>query len=129
MLKTSFHYFLLFRHPTRYRLDGSGIEFPCGRDFPHPSRPAPGPTQPHVQWIPGLFPGAKRPDRGVNHPLPSCFEVKERVALYLYSLCRLSLPVLGRNFIPALPRSRTCVISCVVFLSGERRLVESSQSF
>jgi hypothetical protein len=26
----------------RYGLDGPGIEFRWGRDFPHPSRPAPG---------------------------------------------------------------------------------------
>jgi hypothetical protein len=30
-------------------------------------------------------PGVKRPGRGVNHPLPSSVEVKERVELYLYS--------------------------------------------
>jgi hypothetical protein len=29
---------------TRYGLDGPGIESRCGRDFPHPFRPALGPT-------------------------------------------------------------------------------------
>ena len=31
---------------TRYGLVGPGIESRWGRDFPHLSRPAPGPTQP-----------------------------------------------------------------------------------
>jgi hypothetical protein len=43
----------------RYGLDGPGIEFPCGRDFPHPSRQVMGPIQPRVQWVPGVFPGDK----------------------------------------------------------------------
>ena len=39
---------------TRYGLDGPGIESRWGRDFPHLSRPALEPTQPPVQWVPGL---------------------------------------------------------------------------
>jgi hypothetical protein len=64
-----------------------------GRGFPHPSRPALGPTQSPIQWVPGV----KRPGRGVDHPPSSSVEVKERVELYLYSPSGLSWPVLGRT--------------------------------
>ena len=69
---------------TLYGLDGPGIEPWWGRDFPHPFRPAVGPTQPPIQWV-----------LGVDHLSTSSAEVKERARLYLYSPSGLSLSVLG----------------------------------
>jgi hypothetical protein len=44
---------------TRYGLDDQRIESRWRRDFPHPSRPVLGPTQPPIQWLPGFFLGSK----------------------------------------------------------------------
>jgi len=55
---------------THYGLDGPETESRWGREFPHPSRPALGPSQPPLQWVPGAYRGVKRPVRGVDHPPP-----------------------------------------------------------
>ena len=47
-----------------------------GRDFPHPSRPALGLTQPPIQWVAVSFQGVKQSPR-------SSAQAKERIDLYL----------------------------------------------
>ena len=50
------------------------------RDFPRLSRPASGPTQPPVQWVPGLSRGQRRPGRDADHTPPSSAEVKKELS-------------------------------------------------
>jgi hypothetical protein len=88
---------------TRYGLDGPWIESPWGRDFSHPSRPALGPTQPPIQWVPGLSTGGKLAGTKRWPPTPSSAEVQERVDLYFYSPSGPSSPVLGWNVPLPLP--------------------------
>jgi hypothetical protein len=80
---------------TRYRMDGRGIKSWWGRDFPQLSRPALGPTQPPVQWIPGLLPGGKAAATWRIPLTPSSAEVKERVKACVCSPCGPSQPVIG----------------------------------
>jgi hypothetical protein len=44
---------------NRQGLDGAGIKFRWGQDFPQLSTPAVGPTQPPAQRVQFLFPGDK----------------------------------------------------------------------
>ena len=69
---------------TRLGPDDPGIKSRWREVFPHPSRPALGPSQPPVLCAPGLFPGIERLGHDVYHPPPPSAEVKERVKLYLY---------------------------------------------
>jgi len=62
---------------TGYGLDGPEIESRWGRDFPHLSRLALGPTQPPVQWVPGLSRGKERPGRDADPSPPSRAVVKK----------------------------------------------------
>jgi len=59
MVKRLFNLLYILYLFTRYGLDGPGIESRLGRDFPHPSRPALGPTQLPIQRVRALFPGGK----------------------------------------------------------------------
>ena len=71
---------------TSYGLEGPRIEPRWGRGFPHLFRPAPRPTQPSVQWVPGLSRG--KGGRGVvltTHPPLVCRDSSKKVELYLYS--------------------------------------------
>jgi len=77
--KTTLHYIYIYIY-----IYDPGIEPRRGRDFPHPSRPALGPSQPPINGY-RIFSGGKRQVRGVGHPPPPSAEVKERTELYLYS--------------------------------------------
>jgi hypothetical protein len=71
----------------RYKQDGPEFENQWGRDFLYPSTPAPRPTQPPTQWLPGLFPEGKSGRTVVlaTHPPLSSAEVKGSIEPYLYS--------------------------------------------
>ena len=61
-----FTYDTLVSIVTWYGLDISGFESCWGQDFPHPSRWDLGPSQPPVRRAPGLLPGVKQPERGID---------------------------------------------------------------
>jgi hypothetical protein len=82
---------------TGYGLGGPGIECRWGEVFRVcPYRPW-GPPNLLYNGYRVSFPEVKRPGRGVNHPLPSSAEVKERVELYLHPPSGPSWPVLRQT--------------------------------
>ena len=73
----------VYRQATGWTAGGSNPGW--GEIFRHMSRPALGPTQPTVQWVPGLFPGANC-GHGVlptPHPLLVPWSRKSRAILLL----------------------------------------------
>ena len=69
----------------RYLVRRSGDRISVGgARFSAPVQIGPGAHPASYTYGTRSFPGVKRPGRGVDHPLPSSTEVKERVNLYLY---------------------------------------------
>ena len=66
---------------NRYGLDGPGIESRWGAKFSAPVQNGPGAHPASYTMGTGSFPGVKWSGRGVDHPLPSSAEVKEKVEL------------------------------------------------
>ena len=94
----------------RFSAQYPGIESRSGRDFPHPSRPSLGPTQPPLQWVPSLSRGVNRPGSGADHPPPHVAEVKERTELYVYSPSVSSWLVIGWTLSLPLPVCRMEIV-------------------
>jgi len=80
---------------TRYRLDGPGIESLWEARFSAPIQTGSEAHPASYTKGTGSFPEVNRLGRGVDHPLPSSAEVKERVELYLYSPSGPLWPVIG----------------------------------
>jgi len=73
---------------TRYGLDGPKIESSWGARFSAPVQTGPGAHPASYTMGSESFLELKWPGRGVDHPLPSIAEVKERVELYLFFFSR-----------------------------------------
>jgi hypothetical protein len=67
---------LLAGNVARYSNFGTSLKYLLATFMLSVSRPILGPTQPHLQWVPGApFLGVKRPGREADHSPPSSAEV------------------------------------------------------
>jgi len=73
----------LSRYSDWLRAERSGDRIPVGAIFSAPDQIGPGANPASYTMGAGSFQGLKRPGRGVDHPLPSSAEVKERVVIPL----------------------------------------------
>jgi len=80
---------------TRYELDGLGIESLRGVRFSAPLSTGLAAHPASYTMGTGSYPRVKRLGRGVDYPIPSGSEVKERVEVYFYSPSGTSRPVVG----------------------------------
>jgi len=80
---------------TCYRLDSPGIKSWWGVRFSAPVQSGPGAHPASCAMGIRSFLGVKQPGHGIDHPPPSSADVKESVALYLYSPSGPLWPVLG----------------------------------
>jgi len=74
---------------TDYGLDGPGSN-PGGDEIIRPSRQALGPTQTHVQWVPCLSRGLRRPGCGADpspHLVPKVLEKRRAIPLLTIRAC------------------------------------------
>ena len=129
---------------TDYRLDGPGIESLWGEIF-HSPRPALGPTQPPVQWVPCLFLGGGGVKYGwgvllITHPLLVSQSWKSR-AIPLLTLWATTGPVTGTlylyysdpiamgSYVCSPFRARMCVcftLRCQLHIKTTRRSIPGS---
>ena len=103
------------------RLDGPGSN-PGGDDIFRTSRPALGPTQPPVQWVPGLSRGYRQPGRGGDPPplpVPKVLEKSRAIPLLTLSACvaykKRAKPYLIYDTLPMI-KFRTFVIIVIIII-------------
>ena len=103
------------RYSDSLRARRSGDRIPVEARLSAPVQTGPGPHPASYTMRTGSFPRGKRPGRGVDHPLPSSDEVKERIELYLYSPYGPSWPFLGWNLPFPLPVNSSLLTPWLTF--------------